>query len=290
MGSEIPGNGSLAPPLEPVLPEMLPGDAIAVALYHWLKNLGPDVNLKKFNALMASQWNVANMYTNKTEQKHYALAPPEDDSLTPVNSCLMRDTGAREYAILNQTGLGGVGQAGLARAFGIYNTIGPLAQQEIYPQSALPILIDALGNVNLAGRRGFDKSLIKEYCRMCTAQTLQPLIRWPALNRSRDQSSTVLRRIEQRIFIARQAACHHKQPAQPPWQRAEGNKSILLPKPQVEHIEQLARERSEALRTGIRVDEEELKRYWRIKYLASSAEVERRAGRRLDFRPVHPFV
>ena len=56
VGSEVPGRGSLAPSLQPVLPEMSPADALSVALYHWLRQLGPNVDETKVLNLLNEDW------------------------------------------------------------------------------------------------------------------------------------------------------------------------------------------------------------------------------------------
>ena len=56
IGNEVPGRGSLAPPLEPLLPEMDPGEALAVALYDWLKYVGSGLEPEAVQSAFAEKF------------------------------------------------------------------------------------------------------------------------------------------------------------------------------------------------------------------------------------------
>ncbi len=156
VGSDVPGKGSLAPPLGAVMPSMSPGDAMAVALYHWLKSAGPSVEAERAVQLISSVWNIDQL---RTGARHDEIESLDLWQQQQVNSCLARDTGSREYSIMNQTAPGTTGQAGLSRAFSIFDQVNAAANHNNFPPSALPLVIDENGRCNLSGRKGFDQKL-----------------------------------------------------------------------------------------------------------------------------------
>src|SRR6185369_14834405 len=98
VGPEVPGQGSLAPPLEKATYNaMSPSEAFTIALYHWLRQIGPDVDESQLKRLLASRWDASKINSDAPGTSR------EMERESPVNSCLMRDTGARSYSVINQT-------------------------------------------------------------------------------------------------------------------------------------------------------------------------------------------
>jgi hypothetical protein len=264
VGSEVPGRGSLAPPLEPVLPEMTPSDAMAVALYHWLRDLGPGIDAKRLQDLLSSKWTVDK---TRNEKSNIFFQAQDQDWQFPVNSCLARDTGAREYAVMNQTGPGGIGQIALGHALGVYSALGPQSKQNIFPQSALPLLVDADGKLNISGRDGFDQALVKDFLDKVYATNIAAIESLSCAQLLTQQSSSLISQIEQRVFIEKQELAslanrlgHQSKP--PPKVDSNINE-------QPAHIAQLTNERIEALKKAIANDEEQRNVYAKIQHLCS---------------------
>lgn len=152
-GAAVPGDGTLEPLPEDSLPDMLPGDALATALYHWLRYVGTEFDPGNVTAMLEQRWSTPPPASGDAPVRHGGAA----DQPAAINSCLVRETGARRYAIANQTGPGGAGQSAISKAFS--TTLSNQAR----PASALPLIVDAYGNINVPGHRGFDKQLIYDF-------------------------------------------------------------------------------------------------------------------------------
>lgn len=195
---EVPGRGSLAPSLEPVLPGMSPSDAAAVAIYHWLRQMGPDVNPDRFINHMSAVWR----WSSPPASTAYGAEPEE--RVNPVNSCIAVDTGAREYAIMNQTGPGAVGQLGLSRCFDIPLPSSIVRRTSVIPHSAIPLFVDSNGRCNLPGRSGFDKELLAGYMTSLYETNLAAFETYAAANLMIDRTKVLLSESDQKMFIQKQ--------------------------------------------------------------------------------------
>lgn len=145
LGGEVPGTGSLSPLPAPGARDIDPGAALAEALIGWFRAAGPGGDPQRFLRVLAFNWARDPAYSG-------GLPPGRGQ---PLNSCLLRDTGAREFALANQAGPGGAGQ----RAIGGLLS-GP---RRACPRQALPLAVDARGRVSLPGRKTFDPLLVASY-------------------------------------------------------------------------------------------------------------------------------
>ncbi len=195
VGNEVPGKGSLAPSLQPVLPGMSPSDAFSVVLYHWLKRQGPTVNEQKFFELLEAKWNSSAPIMKFQPE----TTPPSNES--KPNSCLAIDTGARQYAILNQTGPGGVGQTALSRAFAIYSGTLASSTQVNFPQNALPIFVNQEGKCNLAGRNDYSDKFVNDYLKAIYDTNLAAVESAAVSRMVIARASTELAQLDQKIYI-----------------------------------------------------------------------------------------
>ncbi len=143
IGADIPGAGTLGPLAEGEPGEMTPGSALAVALYHWLRYAGPDTEVENLLELINRPFPPA--------------AGAGGPGWQPINSCLARDTGARAFAVLNQTGPQGAGQEAISQAFAW------APRDKALPGSALPLCVDAAGNVDLPGGGEFDPNMVFDF-------------------------------------------------------------------------------------------------------------------------------
>lgn len=139
--ADVPGGGHLAPPLGLDTAEAPCDKAIQMALYNWFVTMGPNLDPANFGKAARSKW----------------FAQPIQGAVSDlsVNSAVVRDTGAPQFALLYQSKPGGQGQQVLVKAF----SGGPTE----LPRSAIPLLIDETGGCNLPGRLGMDLTLVKEF-------------------------------------------------------------------------------------------------------------------------------
>jgi hypothetical protein len=138
----VPGNGHLSDTTDDTAASVLPQSAIQMAFYHWLLQCGPALKLDRVRELLDSPW---------------PLATAEGEAANRQNSALTHDTGARSYAVINQSGPGGTGQQLLSEAF----RAKPSSRS--FPASALPLFIDQEGNCNLPGRQGLDRAFVLSF-------------------------------------------------------------------------------------------------------------------------------
>ncbi|MBI4532812.1 MAG: hypothetical protein HY711_02605 [Candidatus Melainabacteria bacterium] len=158
IGGETLSYMSLGPVANQQLGEMQLSDAVAVALYHWLRQLGPAINVTNVLSLVYQVWSspgAEQVHGAQLNAKSAAGNPPEQTPL--ANTCLAKDTGAPEYAIFNQTGFGGLGRAALGSAFALWGS------NQALPPSALPLYVNAAGECNLPSRYGLDERLVKDF-------------------------------------------------------------------------------------------------------------------------------
>lgn len=198
VGNEVPGKGSLAPSLQPVLPGMSPSDAFSVVLYHWLKRQGSEVSEQKLYELLEAKWNSSAPIMKFSPE----TTTPTNES--KPNSCLAIDTGARQYAILNQTGPGGIGQTALSRAFAIYTGALAGSPQVNFPQNALPLFVDRDGKCNLAGRKGYSDKFVNDYLKAIYDTNLAAVESAAVSRMVIARASAELTQLDQKIYIERQ--------------------------------------------------------------------------------------
>ncbi len=145
-GGTVPGAGKLKLTIDPVLPAMTPDQSLAIGLYHWIRHMRPAPDPEAVLAVMHQKFPEGEIRSNSA-----------DANLAPVNSCLVSDTGAREHSFSKNTEKGSEGQLAIEQCFEYSGQLDP------YPQSAIPLYVDRTGNVNLAGRTGFDAELVSKY-------------------------------------------------------------------------------------------------------------------------------
>ncbi len=145
-GGTVPGAGKLRLTIDPVLPAMPPDQSLAIGLYHWIRHMRPAPDPEAVITVMHQAFQSRGIFDKSTET-----------SVAPVNSCLVSDTGAREHGFSKNTEKGSEGQLAIEQCF---EYAGQLDQ---YPQSAMPLFVNKSGNVNLAGRNGFDPTLVSKY-------------------------------------------------------------------------------------------------------------------------------
>lgn len=140
----VPGEGHLAPPLGIENAESPPGEAITLALYHWLISMGPTVDLNLFQKMYVTPFSTTNVTaaTKGVKPRKYS------------NSAIVRDTGAARFALLSQSKPGGLGQQILGGAF---------TREISYPLSAIPMAVDRSGQCRLPGKPDCDIELIRDF-------------------------------------------------------------------------------------------------------------------------------
>ncbi len=179
-GGSVPGSGSLKLTIAPALPAMSPSDALAVGFYHWLRSLNPAPDPKAVVKALSMEFRTISRRT--LVEVGY-----------PANSCLAQDTGARERTLMS--GGSTEEQRAIGQCFEYPNQIVP------FPQSAVPLYIDRSGNVNLAGRIGFDKTLCNNYLEAVFTTNLAALETIATANLVKNQILVESRGLSSRIAI-----------------------------------------------------------------------------------------
>jgi hypothetical protein len=201
IGNEVPGNGSLAPPLEPSLPEMSPADALCVALYDWLKYVGPDFQPETVMACFKQNWETgAQINSSNLEGKASSFGVTDDQ----INSCVARDTGARDYAFLYQSNPNGVGQIALSKAFQITQLNALPQANHNFPANSFPLFINSTGHCTIVGTKSFDKVLLHNFFKDLKATNLAALESFSAAKSLHEQSVNALYQLSQRQMIEQQ--------------------------------------------------------------------------------------
>jgi hypothetical protein len=251
VGNEVPGKGSLAPSLQPVLPGMSASDAFSVALYHWLKRQGPAVNEKQLYALLNAKWNSS---ASLMKFQRDPTGTQQGDA-TP-NSCLALDTGARQYAILNQTGPGGIGQNALSNAFDIYSSAIASSTQTNFPQNALPLFVDQDGKCNLSGRHDYNDKFVNEYLKAVYDTNLAAVESAAVSRMVIARTAAQLTQLEQKIYIERQELNSVVNRLNRLGQENPPTKDGAIPN-EVARQNNLIKDKIEALKASIANDEDE---------------------------------
>ena len=169
---------------------------MSIELYHWLRRLGGNVDADKFLALLSEKWVTVRSHTTPTRRV----------TGNEPNSCLAVDTGAREYAILNQTAPGGAGQMALCRAFAIPTTtnLSQLNSSSQFPPSAMPLFVGNDGICNLSGRKGFDNKLIADFLSSVYKTNLAAVESLAVSKAAIARITSTLTQLDQKIFIEKQ--------------------------------------------------------------------------------------
>lgn len=258
VGTEVPGKGSLAPPIEAITGGLTPGDALAHALYDWLKQMGPLVEPGNFTCMM---------------EQSFAQAI-KSASLDPVtaqaNSCLAVDTGSREYALLNQTNPDGPGQLAISQCFAIRDQ--KVLRDRIPPASSLPLIVDATGKCVLAGKDKFDRELLKDFFSAVYETNLAALESLETSKQMALRAKSALKELDQKMYFERQeltsvSARMHRIRSQMAFDVENKNKATGPLKPKdSENLRQynLAKNRLEALKQLLIDDKEQRDRYRKL--------------------------
>lgn len=253
VGIEVPGKGSLAPPLEPVLPGMAPNEALSVGLYHWLKQMGPAVNERKFAQLLAAPWGLENL-----RSLNDGYSSPSLTARGAQNSCLAVDTGAREYAIMYQTVPGGIGQLALSHLFNINQAgLGSAASSQ-FPNCAIPLFVDAQGVLNLPGVKGFDAKLINDYLKDTYDTNFAAVESISVAKMAMARATAAVTQVQQKMFIEQQELNSVQNRLIRMGSAARSRPSSTQSAPEREQLRQsaLAHEKINSLSASIKQDEE----------------------------------
>lgn len=258
VGTEVPGKGSLAPPIEAISGGLSPGNALAHALYDWMRQMGPLVEPSSFTKMM---------------NQSFAKAVKEasiDSATNQANSCLATDTGSREYALLNQTNPEGPGQLALSHSFAIRDQ--RMARSKIPPASALPLIVDSSGKCVLSGKDHFDRELLKDFLSAVYETNLAALESLETSKQMTIRAKASLRELDQKMYFERQeltsvSARMHRIRTQMPFD-PEDEKKNNGPLKQIvgENLRQynLAKARLETLKRLLINDKEQRDRYRKL--------------------------
>lgn len=186
-GGTVPGSGKFKLTIDPVLPKMPPGDALAIGLYHWVRHMRPAPD--PFAVLKVFNQNFPPPPTRATSSDAYAA---------PVNSCLVADTGAREHSFAKNTAADSDSQKAIEQCFEYPGRL------EEYPQSAMPLYVDRRGNLNMAGLKGFDTELISKYLSAVYGTNLAALESVATTKIVRRQCAIENRELDLRLSVKRQ--------------------------------------------------------------------------------------
>lgn|GEM_PF-2425626 len=258
VGTEVPGKGSLAPPMEAISGGLSPGSALAHAMYDWLKQMGPLVEPANFEKMMHQSF-------------AKAIKTASIDSATnQANSCLTVDTGSREYALLNQTNPDGPGQLALSHCFSIRDQ--RTMSNKIPPASSLPLVVDANGKCVLAGKDKFDKELLRDFLSAVYETNLAALESLETSKQMINRAKASLKELDQKMYFERQeltsvSARMHRIRTQMPFDPENSSKATGPLKPKdSENLRQynLAKDRLEALKELLINDKEQRDRYRKL--------------------------
>lgn len=258
VGTEVPGKGSLAPPMEKITGGLSPSNALAHALYDWLKQMGSLVEPEKFARMM-------------NESFAQAIKDASIDPATgQANSCLTVDTGSREYALLNQTNPDGPGQVAISQCFGIRDQ--RLPHDKIPPASSLPLIVDAAGKCVLAGKNTYDSDLLKDFLSAVYETNLAALESLETSKQMAIRAKSTLRELDQKMYFERQELTSvstrmHRIRSQMPFDVENTTKATGPLKPRdSENLRQynLAKNRLEALKQLLIEDKDARDRYRKL--------------------------
>jgi hypothetical protein len=174
---------------------MDPGQALTVSLYDWLKYTGSELQPEVVASCFAENFSNSPKFNTTLSNRNATSFGINDDQ---INSCLAKDTGAREYAVMNQCNPGGVGQRALSKVFLIHEANELPAARANFPANALPLFINAAGYCNLAGRKGFDEKSVRDFLRDLYDTNLAALETVSTARSLHAQSLAILAQISQR--------------------------------------------------------------------------------------------
>lgn len=258
VGTEVPGKGSLAPPIEAISGGLSPGNALAHALYDWMKQMGPLVEPDSFTKMMNQSFAQA------------VKTASIDSATNQANSCLATDTGSREYALLNQTNPDGPGQLALSHSFAIRDQ--RMMKNKIPPPSSLPLVVDASGKCVLSGKDKFDRELLKDFLSAVYETNLAALESLELSKQMTIRAKATLRELDQKMYFERQeltsvSARMHRIRTQMPFDPEVSEKANGPLKEAVsENLRQynLAKDRLETLKGLLIKDKEQRDRYRKL--------------------------
>jgi hypothetical protein len=258
VGTEVPGKGSLAPPIEAISGGLTPSDALAHAVYDWLKQMGPLVEPQNFYVMLNQSF---------AKATHDASI---DSTSAQANSCLAVDTGTREYALLNQTNPDGPGQFAVAQCFNIRDQ--RIAREKVPPPSALPLVVDGSGKCVLAGKDKFDRELLKDFLSAVYETNLAALESLETSKQMAIRAKAALKEIDQKMYFERQeltsvSARMHRIRSLLNFDVDDSSKAFgPLKQKDTENLRQyvLARKRSDELKQFLIVDKEQRDRYRKL--------------------------
>ncbi len=248
---KVPGSGSLGPLVDNDPGDMMPGDAMAMALYHWLRYVGNEIEPESLLSLLQRSW-------LKEEPDRGEQSPAGSEPAVVINSCLVRETGARLYAILNQTGPLGAGQAAISNAFAAE------APSQVRPSSALPLTVDIYGNVNLPGASGFDKELVASFFNALHKTNLSGIETQSVALALTKRSEAQLNQIDRKVYLQKEELVSLRQ-------RRDRMEHDTEPPPELANQLILLSDRMLNLEQSIAEDEADRKRYQRAIQLAQIA-------------------
>lgn len=142
-GGSVPGQGRLVPRLHGENTATV-SQACQTGFYHYLRSLGPSVSIRQTARLLTLPFPRA----DETDTRAWPMI---------VNSALVKETGARRFSFLNQTGPGEPAQEALHDAFAGE----PMADN--LPPSAVPLQVTPKAGCHLSGRNSFRRSLIDQF-------------------------------------------------------------------------------------------------------------------------------
>jgi hypothetical protein len=163
----VPGTGHLSPPAVTPLRSMNGSESLSIALYHWLRGQSRPISPTRLVAMLNQRWQIpsaaitADIPSAPAERMDRSEAATErmdgndrapEDLDQQVNSGLLKESGARLFALLYQNKPAEAGQKAL------YNCFQATANK--FPPSTLPIVVDRSGAPNLPGQKGFDRKLV----------------------------------------------------------------------------------------------------------------------------------
>jgi hypothetical protein len=194
VGGDVPGPGHLTPPVEPMLPEMTPADALATELYHWLKYTGDGIDPGRVSSMLKEAWTTEPSATiEKTDVDDRSFGTNDDQ----VNSCIVTENGAREHALIYNNKEGEAGQAALAHAFLVNGALNSsLITKPAIPENAFPLYIDTAGRCTIIGQAVFDQKLIHDFFADLLATNLAARETLATVNRVSQRSSQEITRLE----------------------------------------------------------------------------------------------
>ena len=195
---EVPGAGHLAPPLQPLLPEMSPADALATEMYHWLRYAGDRIDPDTIVAMLQETWSTEPTQVDADHSDEHSFGMMD----TQINSCIINDSGSREHALMFEGKEGEAGQSALARAFLLndsYRSSTPMKPP--IPDDAFPLCVDSSGKCTMVGQNRFDEKLIRDFLADLQATNLAARETLSTVKPMQQMSVQVVAQLEQKLRV-----------------------------------------------------------------------------------------